>query len=219
MNVKLRMFVPGLILFLFVVGMILWWNDSYVNSTQTTSHLNTKSNHIPEDAIRLRILAHSDTDKDQRVKRLVRDRIVAQMNGWLQAGKQTYSREEARQFIVKHQKELYQTTIAVLQAEQLPYQATLQLSEVAFPAKWYGGQVYPAGMYEALLVTLGRGEGQNWWCVLFPPLCLVDGSIAQAEKNSTASPVSSSIRKSSLAGEHRTAVRFFLWDLFVSWFT
>lgn len=183
---NLRVFVLGLAIAVLATGALMRWDygrAAAVDGGKDTVQKQTTDmrDHIPEDAVRLRILAHSDSDNDQRVKRIVRDRIVEQINGWLKLVEKPSTREEARELIAAHIDELQQAAERVLREEGLAYGAKVKLGEVSFPAKWYGGEVYPAGMYEALLVTLGEGSGQNWWCVLFPPLCFVDGSTAQAQ--------------------------------------
>lgn len=60
---------------------------------------------------------------------------------------------------------------------------SVQFNKISFPTKLYGNMVYPAGKYEAILITLGNGEGANWWCVLFPPLCFLDFSNGEAVKD------------------------------------
>jgi stage II sporulation protein R len=132
---------------------------------------------IPQDSIRLRILADSDSPRDQRIKRDVRDALVAQMKEWI---KGPTTLEEARAIASDRMPELGAIVQAVLDTYDTDYGYKIELGQVPFPTKVYGGAVYPAGDYEALRVTLGDGEGQNWWCVLFPPLCFVDGVTGDA---------------------------------------
>ncbi|MUT65103.1 stage II sporulation protein R [Paenibacillus sp. NEAU-GSW1] len=135
------------------------------------------SGQIPQESIRLRILANSDAPADQAVKRVVRDAVVDAMNNWV-TGPQTI--EEARVTMQSHMGEIEAIVGDVLESRGFDYSYSAQLGMVPFPAKMYGGDVYPAGEYEALLITLGEGKGQNWWCVLFPPLCFVDAATGEA---------------------------------------
>ncbi|MBG9794254.1 stage II sporulation protein R [Paenibacillus dendritiformis] len=249
---KSRMFVLGLLLAVIAAGTWMRWDQGRAAAAVEGAGLagitaaeagERPGAAIPEDAIRLRVLANSDTDGDQRVKRLVRDRIVEQLNGWLRQQAAPQTREEAREFIAGHLEELERTVTRALAEEGMPYSAELTLGEVPFPAKLYGGQVYPAGMYEALLVTLGAGEGQNWWCVLFPPLCFIDGDTGQAKADSGAgsegdssaaagqdgAPAGEASGTAGMDGgsavsgaepstDDGTEVRFFLWDMLVSLF-
>ncbi|QHT63516.1 stage II sporulation protein R [Paenibacillus lycopersici] len=138
---------------------------------------------IPAESIRLRILANSDSALDQLVKRQVRDAIVDEMNTWV-AGPQTI--EEARSTIVAHMGDIDAIIAAKLSERSFTYGYKAELGSVPFPTKIYGTEVYPAGNYEALRVTLGAGAGQNWWCVLFPPLCFVDAVSGEASTPATA---------------------------------
>jgi stage II sporulation protein R len=93
----------------------------------------------------------------------------------------------------------------------LKYNYKVELGSVPFPTKMYGDRVYPAGNYEALRITLGQGEGQNWWCVLFPPLCFVDAvsgeAVGQVENTS-----SKENEPASLQIKSKKQVHFYLWD-------
>ncbi|MCI3921430.1 stage II sporulation protein R [Paenibacillus sp. TRM 82003] len=136
---------------------------------------------IPQESIRLRILADSDVAADQALKRRIRDAIIEKMNGWV-TGPQTI--EQARATVRAHLPELQALAQEMTADAGFDYEVKAELGIVPFPTKVYGGEVYPAGDYEALRITIGRGLGQNWWCVLFPPLCFVD--VAAAETPSAA---------------------------------
>lgn len=124
---------------------------------------------IPQDAIRIRIIANSDSAFDQQVKRDVRDRVADMIASW---GAMPSTHDEARALIASHLPDIREAAGRVLDERGVVYDAEATLSEVPFPEKIFGGRPYAAGDYEALRITLGGGEGANWWCVLFPPLCL-----------------------------------------------
>lgn len=129
---------------------------------------------IPDEAIRLRILAHSDSEKDQEIKQQIRDVVSEEISQWV---KHMTDIDEARERIASGVDEVQAIAQSVLDEEANHLQATVDYNEnVAFPHKLYGDYVYPAGEYEAVLITIGKGEGANWWCVLFPPLCFLDFS-------------------------------------------
>lgn len=132
---------------------------------------------IPDEAIRLRILANSDSERDQEVKRAVRDAVNKQINEWVE---QLTSIEEARYVISSRLPELEKIAKAELAKHDLHYSVGIDFGDVQFPTKLYGQYLYPAGTYEAVLITLGEGKGANWWCVLFPPLCFLDYSNSAA---------------------------------------
>ena len=132
----------------------------------------------PKEAVRLRILANSDSDKDQAVKRKVRDEVKAQIDGWVA---DLTSFEEARKVIQSHIPEIEKTVANTLKKEGSKDSFQVKFSKnVKFPTKVYGNFIYPAGEYEAVLITIGEGEGANWWCVLFPPMCFLDFSSGTA---------------------------------------
>ncbi|MBO7748871.1 stage II sporulation protein R [Paenibacillus sp. MWE-103] len=146
---------------------------------------------IPSESIRLRILANSDSAPDQAVKREVRDAIVDEMNAWV-SGPQTI--DEARATIRAHLGDIDAVIAAKLAARGFDYGFKAELSVVPFPTKIYGTEVYPAGNYEALRVTLGAGAGQNWWCVLFPPLCFVDAVSGEASTPASAGVATAAVK-------------------------
>ncbi|EJR88328.1 stage II sporulation protein R [Bacillus cereus] len=133
---------------------------------------------IPKEAVRLRILANSDSDKDQALKRKVRDEVKAQIDGWVA---DLTSFEEARKVIQSHIPEIEKTVENTLKREGSKDSFQVKFSKnVKFPTKVYGNFIYLAGEYEAVLITIGEGEGANWWCVLFPPMCFLDFSSGTA---------------------------------------
>lgn len=129
---------------------------------------------IPNEAIRLRILANSDSEEDQAIKRKVRDAINQEITKWVE---DLTSVEEARRIIQEGIPEIQKIAEEVLLEHNVKQDVHAEFNyNVDFPTKLYGQFLYPAGEYEAILVTLGEGAGANWWCVLFPPLCFLDFS-------------------------------------------
>lgn len=132
---------------------------------------------IPNEAIRLRILANSNSEQDQEIKRIVRDRVNAQITEWVS---DLTSLEDARATIINNLDVLEAIAIEVLAEHGVDHLVQIDFDEVNFPTKLYGNFLYPAGTYEAVLITIGEGRGANWWCVLFPPLCFLDFSSGSA---------------------------------------
>lgn len=120
--------------------------------------------------LRLHVVANSNSDEDQRVKYLVRDALIQQFAP-------AQSKAEAEQVLLHDGSGVLETVYQVLQEQGCSYGAQLRLGVMDFPERTYGDAVFPAGEYEALRVELGTAEGKNWWCVLFPPLCLVDAGV------------------------------------------
>ena len=129
---------------------------------------------IPDEAIRLRILANSDEDDDQYIKGIVRDEVNAYITEQVQHISHI---EEGRKVIAESVPEI--ETIAASVLEEFNVDQPVQVkydTNISFPLKVYDNYIYPAGEYEAVLITIGEGKGSNWWCVLFPPLCFLDFS-------------------------------------------
>lgn len=168
---------------------------------------------IPDQAIRLRILANSDQAQDQWLKRKVRDAIIENIKTWKQRPKHI---TDARQIITSKLPQFQQIAEQTLAKHGANQSVKVDFGQVPFPTKLYGDQVYPAGNYEALRVTLGEGKGDNWWCVLFPPLCFIDMSNGDAVPEPSKQPVlSASLAKQKQAPakeESSVQVRFFLVD-------
>lgn len=132
---------------------------------------------IPNEAIRLRILADSDSDKDQAIKRLVRDEVNKEITKWVE---DLTSLDDARNIIKSKLPEIQAIAEEIVATEGSNQSVKTEFDKVQFPTKLYGQFLYPAGEYEAILITLGVGEGANWWCVLYPPLCFLDFSNGEA---------------------------------------
>lgn len=132
---------------------------------------------IPDDAIRLRILANSDNDEDQELKRKIRDRVNEEITIWVA---DITSKDEARAVIKGNIPAIEDIIEEVMEAEGIEQKYNVEFGRADFPTKMYGRFIYPAGDYEAIKITLGKGTGANWWCVLFPPLCFLDFSNGEA---------------------------------------
>ncbi|MBM7095573.1 MULTISPECIES: stage II sporulation protein R [Alteribacter] len=146
--------------------LIMSWEGQQVNPAYAND-----PDAIPEESIRLRILANSNSPVDQLVKRNIRDAINVQITEWVQ---EIVSLEEARNTIEEGLPELEAIVASELEAAGSSENFTVSYEDVQFPTKLYGNFLYPAGEYEAVLVSIGEGRGDNWWCVLFPPLCFLD---------------------------------------------
>ena len=128
---------------------------------------------IPAEAIRLRILANSDSAEDQEIKRKVRDAVNAQITLWVQ---DLTSLDKAKTVITSNLPEVQAIAEKVVAEQGSTQSVNVEFGKVQFPTKLYGEFLYPAGEYQAILITLGEGTGANWWCVLYPPLCFLDFS-------------------------------------------
>ena len=126
---------------------------------------------LEEKIIRFHIRANSDKQEDQTLKLKIRDEILKEMG---EKFKDTKDLNESRDIIKSNMKRMKVITENVISKEGEDYSVEITLGQDDFPTRKYGNLVFPAGEYETLLITLGEGKGQNWWCVMFPPLCFVD---------------------------------------------
>ena len=131
-----------------------------------------------EGIIRLHVIANSDSKFDQEVKLKVRDEIIS-VAGDLNEKK---SVDESREWLESQLDDIEAAAEAVIRENGCNYRASAELGMRWIPEKTYSDMYFPAGNYEALTVTLGKGEGENWWCVLFPPLCLITEDEAELEE-------------------------------------
>lgn len=164
-------------LVLFVVGGWLLLFDANQQSTVVANG--------PAGLIRLHILANSDSQADQQLKLQVRDAIVNYLTPRLSGLADSAA---ARDFIINNQQEIRKVAQTVIAHNGANYPVNIQIGIFDFPIKAYGDLVLPAGKYEAVRLLIGRGEGKNWWCVLFPPLCFVDGANALATSPASLTP-------------------------------
>ena len=121
--------------------------------------------------LRLHILANSDTEEDQALKLAVRDRIIAETDELFSASAE---REDAKEQIRQRMPQIQR--IAMDEVSGYGYSVNIEFVNMFFTTRTYDGVTLPAGKYDALRVVIGAGEGQNWWCVLYPPLCLPSAS-------------------------------------------
>ena len=133
------------------------------------------NNIIPDEAIRIRVIANSNSDYDQNIKNKVKDKIEYDMYNLLKNTKKLY---EARELIKNNLDELESNVYTTLQKENYKLPFTINFGLNYFPKKEFKGIIYDEGYYESVVITLGEGLGDNWWCVLFPPLCTLEAEEA-----------------------------------------
>ena len=121
--------------------------------------------------IRFHVIANSDSETDQAVKLKVRDAVLAHYAKELEA---CANYQEAYNYLSAHSEELAEIARQTLSQHGFTYGARVELGTDVFPTKSYGDLTLAAGEYQAVKIVLGSGEGKNWWCVMFPPLCFVD---------------------------------------------
>lgn len=167
---------------LLALGIVIFLNkyDIFVDFEQQigcTAHATEKETTVQEqiadEILRLHVIANSDTDEDQALKLKVKDQIVSYLKEVL---KDADNLETAKEIVGGKLGDLEQIADNVIREEGYMYPVTASLGEQEFPVKMYGDLVFPAGVYQAVQVKIGEHQGKNWWCVLFPSLCFVDGT-------------------------------------------
>lgn len=161
---------------------------------------------IQEDVLRLHILANSDSEEDQAVKLKVRDRILLESGELFNTvGDKSSAQEKAAENTDK----VEQIAKEVLAEEGFSYHVTAKVTRQFFDTRVYDGFTMPAGWYDSLQVVLGEGAGRNWWCVLYPPLCISAAEKTQEklEENFTEG------ERQVLESEPEYEVRFFIVEL------
>ena len=126
---------------------------------------------IPDNAIRIRVIANSNSDYDQEKKQQIREEVQLYMQELLKEAKTT---EEARTIINDNLNNIKTNIDNYLTQINYNKEYKINFGLNYFPEKEYKGIKYKEGLYESLLITLGEGKGKNWWCVLFPPICLLE---------------------------------------------
>lgn len=126
-------------------------------------------NEIYDSVLRLHVLANSDSEEDQALKLRVRDAILADS---AEIFEECTTREEAIEKINSAIPVLTQTAKNTISEAGYDYSVKIELSEEEYPTRNYESFCFPSGSYTSLRVLIGEAKGQNWWCVLFPPLCL-----------------------------------------------
>lgn len=155
------------------------------------SYANAVSKDLSESVFRLHVLANSDAPDEQSLKYKVRDNVLSYMNNLCL---NTTTKEEAIKIARSHQDEFYEIAKQTIIDNGYDYEVNIKIGIFDFPTKQYGDISFPAGSYDALRIEIGEAKGQNWWCVMFPPLCFVDmtsGVVPEDSKKTLESSLSS----------------------------
>jgi len=133
---------------------------------------------IPDEAIRMRVVANSNTLEDQALKLKVYEELESELYAFL---KNANNIEQARIELGDNLNKIDKVVNTTLLNNNFNYGYSINLGLNYFPYKEYKGVIYEEGNYESLVVTLGEGIGDNWWCILFPPLCLLEAEESAKE--------------------------------------
>lgn len=135
------------------------------------SYVNAVSTNIQDSVFRLHVIANSDSEEDQNLKYIVRDNVLEYINS---ISNSENSKEDVIKLAKEHIDEIQKIAENTIIENGYTYSVKLNIGNFAFPTKTYGDISFPAGYYDALKIEIGNASGQNWWCVMFPPLCFVD---------------------------------------------
>ena len=133
---------------------------------------------LSEDVLRVHILANSDSAADQSLKLGVRDRVLRECSDYFSG---CNDKAEALNITRTHLSEIEQIASSEIKRRGFDYPVTAQVGEMYFNTRYYDDFTMPAGQYDALRLTIGNGEGQNWWCVMYPSLCVGAASETEME--------------------------------------
>lgn len=134
------------------------------------------------EVVRLHVIANSDSLNDQQLKEAVRDQIIAELGPLFAELEQ----KDVIAWLQRNRNAVWEVAESVLKERQAPYSARVRFGVEDYPLRAYRAAVYPGGKYKSVQVVLGEGQGRNWWCLLFPPLCFVKETVtpaAQTEQN------------------------------------
>jgi len=135
------------------------------------SYTNAVCANIADSVFRLHVIANSDSDADQNLKYIVRDSVI----NYIREISQTASaKDEIIEIAQNNLEEIEAIALQTIHEQGYTYTVQVSIGNFAFPSKQYGDITLPPGYYDALKIEIGEAEGQNWWCVMFPPLCFVD---------------------------------------------
>ena len=156
---------------IYKMGIALLVTAAVITGIFLSSYSENVNKDLADNLIRLHVIANSDSPTDQALKRNVRDVVLVYMNEQLKDSKDI---NRTRFIINEKMSEISKLAMEELKKNGCDYSVKVSLGSYPFPTKAYGDVTLPAGNYQALRIVIGKGEGANWWCVLFPPLCFVD---------------------------------------------
>lgn len=143
---------------------------------------------VKNSLIRFHVIANSDGEADQNLKIKVKNEVIDYLYPYLD---KSTSVDESRKIIQDNMEKVKNIAEAVISNNNYDYTVKVELDRENFPDKSYGNIILPQGNYEAFRIIIGSGEGKNWWCVMFPPLCFVDETKAEIEYEKTENKINS----------------------------
>lgn len=174
---------------IFLCGLLL--SGCSYNSTCLPSKI-YDYNEVKDLLIRFHVLANSDSKEDQDLKIKVKNAIINSLYSDLSKSK---SIDETRNILISKEAEIKELSEKIIKDEGYNYSVKIELKRENFPEKQYGSIILPQGNYEAFRVIIGNGNGHNWWCVMFPPLCFIDVTKGKVEDDESRQKLDDEILK------------------------
>ncbi|MBO4940797.1 MAG: stage II sporulation protein R [Clostridia bacterium] len=175
---------------------------------------------ISNSVLRLHIVANSNTTHDQELKLAVRDKVLSETSHIF---RNTHSANEAKALAKKHSALIQKTAKDEINRLGFDYPINVSVTECAFPTKVYGDIALPSGKYNAVKIEIGKANGENWWCVMYPPLCFTEGTISvpnetKSKLRNTLSQEEYNLVTNTQSGVVPVEVRFKIVEIFQKYF-
>ena len=154
-----------------LVLIVILCGAAFTRVMQVEAKANAVQEKLSGEVFRFHVIANSDSEEDQELKMKVKEAVVAYMRETLSGAENA---AEAKAWAIRHKEELVRVSEEVLRAEGCSDKVTAEVVRCEFPDKTYGDITFPAGWYDALRIRIGKAQGHNWWCVLYPNLCFMD---------------------------------------------
>ena len=151
---------------------------AYIDNVKNNDLIDSISNKI----IRFHVLANSNSNEDQQLKIKVKDKIIEYI---FPKFENSNSLEESREILANNEDEIIKIANECINENGYNYSVKVEFKRENFPEKVYGNISLPQGEYEAFRVLIGEASGENWWCVMFPPICFVDVTKGQVSYDET----------------------------------
>ena len=160
-----------------ILGMVMYIaGNKWSSQAQAADY----QNHMAQEILRFHVIANRDSEEDQTLKMKVKEGVVSYVSTLTQVGDDL---ESTKYIISLYMEEIKKEAQRIIEQEGYSYEVEVELTESYFPVKSYGEAVFPAGVYQALKIEIGKAEGKNWWCVLYPNLCFVDSAYGVLEED------------------------------------
>lgn len=181
------------------------------------SYATEVSAHLQESVFRLHVIANSDEDFDQNLKYMVRDKVIEYMQTICE---EDFSKQDYIKLAENNIDNIKQVALNTVLENGYDYDINVSIGSFEFPTKTYGDVSFPAGFYDALRIEIGNASGQNWWCVMFPPLCFVDvtsGVVPEESKETLKNDISAEEYDLITGANSEVKFKFKIVEMFQTW--